>query len=160
MEVRKTIATNSPQETQQLAQKLIAKHLDELKSKCLIFALEGELGSGKTQFVKGLGKALKIKQTIRSPTFTLVHEHPFGYPASPKGMFYHVDAWRLSYPQEFLDLRLDKMIQPGNIIALEWADKAKSTLEKVTKGKKVKIIKLKFSHLNPKQRKIKITNED
>ncbi|MBL7078573.1 tRNA (adenosine(37)-N6)-threonylcarbamoyltransferase complex ATPase subunit type 1 TsaE [Candidatus Shapirobacteria bacterium] len=154
------ITTNSAFATRQLGKKLVNQKLKQLKNYCLIFALQGELGSGKTQFVKGLGQALKIKRIIRSPTFTLVHEYPFTHPAGPRGILYHVDAWRLDNPQELIDLQLIKMIKPGNIIAIEWADKVKNALSKITKDKKVKIIRVKFKHLTPEQRKIKITHEN
>jgi len=151
------VVTSSDKETRKLAKKLITKHQINLKNKCLIFALQGELGSGKTQFVKGIGKALGIKQTIKSPTFTLIHEHPFILPSKMKGILFHIDAWRLDDPQELVDLELEKMIKPGNILAIEWMDKTKKTLEKLIKEKKVKIINLKFKHLTPKSRQIEIS---
>ncbi len=151
------ITTNSNKETKQLAKKLIDRYLPDLKGSCLIFALRGELGSGKTRFVKGLGKALEIKQIIRSPTFTLVHEHPFSLKNKIKGTLFHIDAWRLDNPQELVDLRLDKMIKPGNVLAIEWVDKTKTALEKIIKNKEVKIINLKFKHLDPNSREIEIS---
>ncbi len=152
-----TIVTSSEKETKQLAKKLVKKHLTSLEKTCLIFALQGELGSGKTQFVKGLGQALGIKQIIHSPTFTLVHEHPFRLSGDQRGVLFHIDAWRLDDPQELVDLQLNKMIEPGNILAIEWVDKTKDTLKKITKNKKVKIIKLKFKHLDPRSREITVS---
>lgn len=122
----KVYKTKSPEETQKIARDILLYHAKVLKPRCLIFTLEGNLGSGKTQFAKGLGQALNIKEPITSPTFSLVHEYPIpSQPStsSPPSCFYHIDTWRLLDPKELDDLELDSMIKPGNVIAIEWAEK-------------------------------------
>ncbi|MEO6943029.1 MAG: tRNA (adenosine(37)-N6)-threonylcarbamoyltransferase complex ATPase subunit type 1 TsaE [Terrimesophilobacter sp.] len=79
-----------------------------------LLALNGELGAGKTTFVRGLGAALGVRGTVASPTFVLARTHPRGAEAP----LVHVDAYRLSSPAELDDLDLD---YDGSIVAVEWA---------------------------------------
>ena len=71
----KTFISQSEAETQKLAEKLMNSLKAKLQNKCLIFALQGELGAGKTQFAKGAAKALGITENVKSPTFTLMNEY-------------------------------------------------------------------------------------
>jgi len=136
--------SNSEKETQIMAQKIFFKYQHLLKKQPLIFALQGELGAGKTQFVKGLAQALGIKTNITSPTFIFLKEYSYS-----KGMLYHLDTWRMQNSQDLLALGLKKMLEPGNIIAIEWLQKVKLLLEKL----KLKIvwIDLKYIALNKRQ---------
>jgi tRNA threonylcarbamoyladenosine biosynthesis protein TsaE len=89
-----------------------------------VVALVGELGTGKTQFVKGLAAGLGIENSayISSPSFTLIQEYPGDIP------FYHVDLFRLRREQEAEELGLEDYFQGGGITAIEWADKIISLL--------------------------------
>ena len=89
-----------------------------------IFALKGNLGAGKTQFVKGLGEGLGIdKRSICSASFIVIAE----YGDSPA--LIHIDAYRLDNPQELIDIGWDDLLERKDvIIAVEWADKVKSLL--------------------------------
>ena len=90
--------------------------------------------------------------------FNLVLEYPFSplspsSPFSPK--FYHIDTWRLLNPEELKDLGLKQMLKPGNVIAIEWADKIqKSEL----RSQKLVIIQVKFEHKSETQRVIRISS--
>ena len=134
----KSIVTSSPKETRKFAQQLLKKNLSSLKNKALLFALQGELGAGKTQFAKGLGRGLKINQPITSPTFTIIKEYPYQLKKN-KGTFYHIDAWRLTETNQTLEFVKD-YLRPGNIIALEWIQKGKKTLTALTQNSAIKII--------------------
>lgn len=79
-----------------------------------LVALNGELGAGKTTFVRGLGAALGVRGPIASPTFVLARTHPRDNGAP----LVHVDAYRLSSPAELDDLDLD---YEGSIVVVEWA---------------------------------------
>ena len=82
-----------------------------------VVLLSGELGAGKTAFVRGLARALGVpEEDVTSPTFTLVQEY-----RAPTTVLFHVDLYRLS-PREVEDLGLEEMIGEG-ILAIEWPDR-------------------------------------
>uniref|UniRef100_A0A832H2I5 tRNA threonylcarbamoyladenosine biosynthesis protein TsaE n=1 Tax=Oscillatoriales cyanobacterium SpSt-402 TaxID=2282168 RepID=A0A832H2I5_9CYAN len=86
-----------------------------------VLLLEGDLGSGKTTLVQGIGEGLGITEAVDSPTFTLVNEYLSG-----RSPLYHLDLYRLS-PAEVEDLYLetyweDTEVEPG-IVAIEWSER-------------------------------------
>lgn len=162
-ELRSSYISKSPEETQKIAKVFLLKHISVLKQKCLVFALEGDLGSGKTQFAKGLAEALNIKETITSPTFNLILEHPFSptFPISPSSChspnspyFFHLDTWRLLDPKELDDLSLEQMLKPGNVVAIEWAEKIADWQLATGNWQKIRV---KFEHISKNQRRIQIS---
>jgi len=109
------ILSESPRKTQAVAEKLAQK----VKNGGVV-CLYGELGSGKTTFIQGLAKALKIKRPITSPTFLMVRNY---------GNFYHLDLYRVEKERDLETLGLDEIFEsPTNIIAVEWAEKIKEFL--------------------------------
>ena len=91
-----------------------------------VVALVGELGAGKTQFIKGLAAGMGMGKPahISSPSFTLINEYPGEMP------FYHIDLFRLGREKEAEELGLDDYFQGTGITAIEWADKIPSLLPK------------------------------
>jgi len=91
-----------------------------------VVALVGELGAGKTQFIKGLAAGVGIGKSayISSPSFMLIHEYPGQTP------FYHIDLFRLGKEQEAEELGLEDYFEGRGITAIEWADKIPSLLPK------------------------------
>jgi tRNA threonylcarbamoyladenosine biosynthesis protein TsaE len=86
-----------------------------------VILLEGDLGSGKTSLVQGIGQGLGIEETIDSPTFTLINEYLNG-----RIPLYHLDLYRLN-PAEVDGLHLETYwegieVEPG-IVAIEWAER-------------------------------------
>lgn len=80
--------------------------------------LYGDLGAGKTAFVRGLAEGLGIEPgEVSSPTFTLVREY-----RGPRCTLQHVDLYRLS-PAEVTDLALDDLLDEATIMAIEWAER-------------------------------------
>jgi len=144
--------TQSAKETQLLGQKLIEKARLKYPGKCLIFSLQGELGSGKTQFAKGIAKGLGITQNVLSPTFVIVREYRFD-----RGMFFHLDTWRIFEEAELDGLGLEKMIAPGNVLAIEWAEKMKSFYDIISLRKDIKFFLIRIDNSEPNKRKIKIS---
>lgn len=105
--------TGSEPETERAGEEL-GRRLDRGK----VILLYGDLGAGKTAFVRGLARGLGIvADEVASPTFTIVQEH-----AGPRAILYHVDLYRLE-PAEIDDLGLDDLIAADDVVAIEWADR-------------------------------------
>ncbi|HET6409991.1 MAG TPA: tRNA (adenosine(37)-N6)-threonylcarbamoyltransferase complex ATPase subunit type 1 TsaE [Chthoniobacteraceae bacterium] len=83
-----------------------------------IIALNGDLGSGKTQFVKGLALGLGFAGEVTSPTFTLIHEYVGG-----RVPLYHFDFYRLNTEEEALELGLEEYLRGSGVCVIEWAGK-------------------------------------
>lgn len=139
--------TNSPSQTKKLGRILAEEILKTpLQKGALVLALEGDLGGGKTTFLQGLAKGLKIKEKILSPTFVLMKK--FRIPKSNFQNFYHIDCYRIAKLKELLNLGFQTIISnPKNIVAIEWADRIKKILPKNTNN-------LRFIFLNKKEREI------
>ncbi len=126
---------------------------EPLSNEAFIVALNGDLGSGKTTFIQGLARGLKVKENILSPTFVILKEFPINFsaqggPASGWKNLYHIDAYRLKNPEELLELGFKDLIRnPENLIVIEWADKVKKILPK-------EILKIEFVNLGKNKRKI------
>ncbi|MDI7259514.1 MAG: tRNA (adenosine(37)-N6)-threonylcarbamoyltransferase complex ATPase subunit type 1 TsaE [Thermodesulfobacteriota bacterium] len=89
-----------------------------------VVALTGELGAGKTQFVKGLAAGTGVYKTayISSPSFMLINEYKGRIP------FYHIDLFRLKEEKEAKELGLEEYFHGEGITAIEWADRIPSLL--------------------------------
>lgn len=89
-----------------------------------VVALMGELGTGKTHFIKGLAAGVGVKKSgyISSPSFTLINEYRGKLP------FYHIDLYRLEVEREVEELGIEEYFHRGGITAIEWADKIPSLL--------------------------------
>ena len=85
-------------------------------------ALTGELGAGKTTFVRGAARALGFDGAVASPTFTLVREY------QGQVRIHHVDVYRLERVQDVLDLGLDEMVADGGVLLVEWGDAVEGLL--------------------------------
>ncbi len=125
--------TSSDKETKKIASDLAKK----LSSK--IIALEGELGAGKTTFTQGFAQGLGIKDKIISPTFVLIRQHQI--PSSNKILF-HIDLYRLEEPLSISNLGIDEILNSGNYVLIEWAEKMKKDLPKNTTFIKIKKLSL------------------
>ncbi len=131
----KTFTSHSEEETKKIGEELMRELLSKLQNKSVVFALQGDLGAGKTQFAKGVARALGIKENVTSPTFTIVKEYPFQLQVTNyelrvgQGVFYHIDTWRMESEKELMDLGFEEMIKPGNVVVVEWMQKAKELIE-------------------------------
>ena len=118
-----TTISHSPAETFALGEKLAAS----LRAGDVV-ALDGDLGAGKTHFIKGLAAGLGHTGDVTSPTFTLVHEYTGG-----RLPLYHFDFYRLETDDEALRIGLDDYLTAGGIVAIEWAGKFPTLLPGITR---------------------------
>ena len=108
-----TFTSNSAAETEEFGRRL-AK---EIKPGAVL-ALKGDLGAGKTQFVKGLVGGLGSNAAVASPTFTIIHEYPGG-----RFPIYHFDFFRVEDRQSAIGLGLDDYFFGDGVCVIEWADR-------------------------------------
>ncbi len=105
------VRSNSPEETQQVAQALAA-----VLAPGDVIALSGELGSGKTCFVQGAARGLGVTARVTSPSYVLMREYEGRLPVL------HVDVYRLNTLQEALDLGIEEFLEPSWVVFVEWGD--------------------------------------
>src|SRR4051812_7960206 len=109
----RTVTTHAEEETAAVGRELAAT-----LSAGDVLLLFGDLGAGKTAFVRGLADGLGVaRQEVSSPTFTLIQEYRGG-----RLPLFHVDLYRIEDPREFDELGLDEIAE-GGVLAIEWAEK-------------------------------------
>lgn len=136
----KEMISKSPDETIAFGEKL-GRHLKVGD----VIALLGDLGSGKTTFVKGLARGLGNKKSaVSSPSFVIIKEYNSG-----KIPLYHVDLYRLKALVDIDSIGLEEYIGSDGVCAIEWAERAEGLLPKGC-------IKVNFEHVNEKTRRIEI----
>lgn len=107
-----------------------------------LLLLAGELGAGKTTFVRGLARGLGATATVQSPTFTLVRVYP------GRVQLAHVDLYRLEKSAELADLGLEELLEAG-VVAVEWGDRLA-----VNGGRRV--IRVGFEHRSESERVVSL----
>lgn len=122
------ITTNSEMETFQIAQ-----NIESEKFPNMIICLDGELGSGKTMFTKGIANALGITESITSPTFNIIKEYEGG-----ELNLFHMDVYRLDGNTE--GVGIEEYFTKGGIVVIEWAETIKHLLPKERLDIKFKIV--------------------
>lgn len=138
--------TKNEEETKKLGQKF-ASHLKGGD----ILLLSGNLGAGKTVFVKGLTLGLGIKKNIRSPSFNLMKIYRIKKKELKMKNLIHLDCYRLHNSQEVVDIGLlDYLNKKETLVVIEWPEKISRLL------KKFKTKKIKFNRLDENSRKIEI----
>ena len=96
--------------------RLLGRYLDPGS----LIALSGGLGTGKTEFIKGLAKGLGVQAGcyVSSPSFVLINEYPGRIP------LYHIDLYRLSGGSDVEEMGLEEYVYGQGVTAIEWAEKA------------------------------------
>ena len=108
-----TSISHSPAETEALGEQF-----GRAAPSGLVLALCGDLGAGKTQFVKGLARGLGIKARVQSPTFTLVNIYTGG-----RLTLFHLDVYRLDTLEQIVAAGLEEYLQPEGVTVIEWAER-------------------------------------
>ena len=121
------VTTKSESETIEIAQ-----NFESEKFPNMIICLNGELGSGKTVFTKGIANALGIDEVVTSPTFTVIKEYDGELP------LYHMDVYRLD--GNINDIGVEEYFTKGGVVVIEWADTIKDFLPSERLDIKFKIL--------------------
>jgi tRNA threonylcarbamoyladenosine biosynthesis protein TsaE len=137
-----TFISHSPAETESLGEKL-----GRAAQSGVVLALSGELGAGKTQFVKGLARGLGITARVHSPTFTLVNEYTGG-----RLKLFHLDLYRLETPGQILSAGLEEYLQPDGVAVVEWAERLKA--ESGKRKAETKMVEVKIEITGESERRI------
>lgn len=109
--------THSEMETEQVGERLarILRAGD-------VIAMSGDLGAGKTVFIRGLARGLGVTARVTSPTYTVVNEYEGTLP------LFHFDMYRLSGADELYDIGWDDYLKRGGVCAVEWSERASGLL--------------------------------
>lgn len=133
------IRTNSAKETIALGRKFSKKLIGQE-----VILFEGELGGGKTTFIKGLLAGFGYKGKVSSPSFTLERQYKL-----KKFIVHHIDLYRLNVSKDLIDLGIEEFLnQPGHITLIEWGEKIEKQL--------TDYIKIIFNYTGENSRKITI----
>ena len=113
------ITTHSADETQALGQKLASR-----LAPGDVIAYFGDLGAGKTAFIRGLAQGLGITDPVTSPTYTIVNEYLSG-----RIPLFHFDMYRLSSSDELFDIGWEDYLSRGGVCAVEWSENVEDALQ-------------------------------
>ena len=131
--------THSPEETEKIGEAL-AKSLQP----GTILAYRGDLGAGKTAFTRGLARGLGCKETVTSPTYTIVNEYLGG-----RLPLFHFDMYRLASADDLFDIGWEDYLERGGVCAVEWSENVADampegtvyvTIERAPEGENARII--------------------
>jgi len=133
--------THSAEETTALGRSLAAQ-----LSPPKLVVLTGDLGAGKTTFIKGIAEGFHAAQQddVTSPTFTLVHEY-----RGPEVNVYHVDLYRVDTPRELETLGLDDLMDSRSVMLIEWG-------EKFPRFQRERDVEIRIQRLSDNDRKITV----
>ena len=111
--------TNSPCETE-----AVGAALARVLEPGAVIAYRGELGAGKTAFTRGLARGLGVKESVTSPTYTIVNEYLSG--SMP---LFHFDMYRLGSEDELFDIGWEDYLERGGVCAVEWSENVWGAME-------------------------------
>ncbi|MGI5897821.1 MAG: L-threonylcarbamoyladenylate synthase [Candidatus Dojkabacteria bacterium] len=144
--------SKSTEETVEFGKYFAKKYLSE-DMPCVV-ALSGELGAGKTQFAKGVGDELGVKDVINSPTYTIINEYTYMKKGKER-VLAHMDTWRLE-SDELGKSGLVEHIENGDVVLIEWADKFFQEINALCDNMNVKMYKVIIKYISLNERSIEI----
>lgn len=115
----KSFVTHSPEETE-----AVGEALGKTLSPGTVIAYRGGLGVGKTAFTRGLARGLGCRETVSSPTYTIVNEYLGG-----RIPLFHFDMYRLHSSEDLWDIGWEDYLDRGGICAVEWSENVSDAME-------------------------------
>jgi tRNA threonylcarbamoyladenosine biosynthesis protein TsaE len=137
-----TFISHSPADTEAFGERF-----GRAAQRGLVIALTGDLGAGKTRFVRGVARGLNIAGRVHSPTFTLVNEYGGG-----RLKLFHLDLYRLETPEQILSAGIEEYLSPDGVSVVEWAERLEAGSWKLEVGKS--LLRVRIEVLNETERKI------
>ncbi|MCX6704798.1 MAG: L-threonylcarbamoyladenylate synthase [Candidatus Woesebacteria bacterium] len=119
------VLSKGVERTENLAKELWQKYEIHKGKRAIVFALQGEMGTGKTIFTKGLARAMGITELVTSPTFALENIYQI---RDSKFQLHHFDAWRLVKSDELKVLGFEDLIKNKSIVSIEWAERVSDAI--------------------------------
>ena len=111
--------TRSPAETE-----AVGAALGKVLTPGTVIAYRGDLGAGKTAFTRGLARGLGIRESVTSPTYTIVNEYLSG-----RMPLFHFDMYRLGSEDELFDIGWEDYLERGGVCAVEWSENVWGAME-------------------------------
>ena len=140
--------SKSEEETKKVAIDFASSIKSSQNDEAKVVGLYGELGAGKTTFMKYLAEFLGVEETIQSPTFVIMKIYEI-FKGEVLRSLIHIDAYRIEKEEEMLNLGWGEIIKdPKNLICIEWPERIKGIMPEHTK--------IFFEHLEENERKITI----
>ena len=132
-----TFISNSPADTQAFGTRFGQQAVSGL-----VIGLTGDLGAGKTQFVKGVAHGLGVSEAVLSPSFGLLHVYSTG-----RLPLFHLDFYRLDTTAQIVAAGLEEYLEPAGVTLVEWWDRWQG-------AKPLHLLQLRFETINETQRRI------
>lgn len=101
----------------------VAQQLSDFASGQKVFIFKGDMGAGKTTFIKNFCKFLGVDDVVSSPTYSIVNEYE-----SPNGSVFHFDFYRIKDIQEAYDLGYEEYFYGGGVCLIEWPERVDELL--------------------------------
>jgi tRNA threonylcarbamoyladenosine biosynthesis protein TsaE len=128
----------------------VAQEIATLLFSAEVVLFEGEMGAGKTTFIKALVAIAGSKDAVTSPTYSLVNKYLIDVQTSTKKHIYHLDLFRLKSTAEVIDIGMEEILDSGEIIFIEWADLIEDICSQLN------MIKLNFKKVDQYSRKLTV----
>ncbi len=136
---KQEVLSRSEEATKNVAKEIWQKYYQNQGKRAIVFALQGEMGAGKTIFTKGLALALGIKDVVTSPSYIFEQEYGKG-----KKKLHHIDAWRMLKSDELRTLGFENLIKSRSVVAIEWADRVLDVIREFDDEAVVIVVKIDY----------------
>jgi tRNA threonylcarbamoyladenosine biosynthesis protein TsaE len=100
-----------------------------------VFAFHGDMGAGKTTFIHALCSGKEVRDTVGSPTFSIINEYQY-----PGGKIFHIDLYRLKDEEEALRAGVEDVLYSGELCLVEWPDRAPGIFPSGTIQLRIRVI--------------------